>query len=107
MGGGGRGKGCSEEPELNHDQNIEARDRELQVAGRLKYFLFVWMDITSDRKIIDMVEHCHLDFIENPCQQYPKLPIKFNFQEAAIIDGEIQQLLGKGVFEETDPSYGR
>ena len=57
------------------------------------------MDITSDRKILDMVEHCHLEFTENPYQQYPKPPIKFNSDEAAIIDGEIQQLLEKGVLE--------
>ena len=58
-------------------------------------------------KILDMVEHCHLEFTENPYQQYPKPPIKFNSEEAAIIDGEIQQLLGKGVLEETDPTYGQ
>ncbi|KAK2557513.1 Pol polyprotein [Acropora cervicornis] len=67
----------------------------------------VWMDITSDRKILDMVEHCHLEFTENPYQQYPKPPIKFNSDEAAIIDGEIQQLLEKGVLEETAPTYGQ
>lgn len=65
------------------------------------------MDITSDQKILDMVEHCHLEFTENPYQQYPKPPIKFNFDEAAIIDGEIQQLLEKGVLEETAPTYGQ
>ena len=108
--GGGR-EGCSKEPELNPDLNIEARDRELQVAGRLKYFLSaaVWMDITSDRKILDMhmVQHCHLEFTANPYQQYPKPPIKFHSEEAAIIDGEIQQLLGKGVLVEIDPTYGQ
>ena len=61
---------CSKEPELNHDQNVEVRDREVQVAGRLKHFLSVWMDITSNIKILDMVEHCHLEFTENPYQQY-------------------------------------
>ena len=43
------------------------------------------MDITSDRKILDMVEHCHLGFTENPYQQYPKPQIKLNSEEAAII----------------------
>ena len=62
------------------------------------------MDITSDRKILDM---CHLEFTENPYQQYPKPPIRFNSEEAAIIDGEIQQLLCRGVLEETDPTYGQ
>jgi len=93
---GGGEEGFSKEPELNHDQNVEVRDRELQVAGRLKYFLSVWMEITSDRKILDMDEHCHLEFTENPHQQYPKPPIKFRSEEAAIIDGEVHQLLGKG-----------
>ena len=54
-----------------------------------------------------MVEHCHLEFTENPYQQYPKPPISFNSGEAAIIDGEIQKLLTKGVLEETDPSHGQ
>ena len=36
--------------------------RELKVSGRLKYFLSVWTAITSDRKILDMVQHCHLEF---------------------------------------------
>ena len=71
-----------------------------------KYFLSVWMDITSDRKILDMVENCHLEFTENPYQQYLKPPIKFNSDEAAIIDGKKKQQLGKGVLEETDPTYG-
>ena len=32
------------------------------------------MDITSDRKILNMVEHCHLEFTPNSDQQlqYPK-----------------------------------
>lgn len=75
---------------------MEVRDRELQVAGRLKYFHSVWMDITSDRKILDMVEHCHPEFTENPYQQYPKPPIKFNSDEAAIIDGKKNNNLVKG-----------
>ena len=66
----GRRAGCSEKPKLSHGQNIEVRDRDLQVTGRLKYFLSVWMDITSDRKILNMVEHCHLEFTQNPDQQY-------------------------------------
>ena len=65
------------------------------------------MEITSDRKILDMVEHCHLEFTEHPYHQYPKPPVRFNSEEAALIDGEIHQLLNKGVLEETDPSYGQ
>ena len=102
---GGGGGGCSEEPELRYHQNIEVR--ELQVAGRLKYFLPAWKAITSDSTILDMVQHCHLAFITIPYQQHPMPPMRFNSNEAAIIDGEIQQLLCKGVLEETTPSYGQ
>ena len=102
-GWGGGGESCSKEPELNHDQNVKVRDRELQVAGRLKHFLSVWMDITSDRKIrLDMVEHWHLEFTENPYQQYPKPPIELNSEEAAF-----NNCLVKRVLDETDPAYGQ
>jgi len=47
------------------------------------------MDITSYIKT-----DCHHGFTESPYQQYPKPPIRFNSEEAAIIDFEIQQLLG-------------
>ena len=77
-------EGCLE-PKLSHGQNIKVRDRQLQVAGRHKYFLSAWMDITLDRKIFNMVKHLY--------QQYPKPRIRFNSEEAAIIDGEIQKLL--------------
>ena len=97
-GGGGGGEGCSKEPELNPDQNIEVRDRELQVAGSLKSFLLVWMDNVR-KKYSHMVEHCHLQFTENPYQQYPKPPIKFNSEEAAIIDGEYNNCLVKGFWK--------
>lgn len=53
-----------------------------------------------------MAEHCHLEFTENPYQQYLKPPIKFNSDKAAIINGKKKQQLGKGVLEETDPTYG-
>jgi len=37
----GGGEGCSEEPELSHDQNIEVRDRKL-LAGLNAFSLFGW-----------------------------------------------------------------
>ena len=51
-----RGKRYLQEPEPSHDQNVKVRDRKLQVAGRLKCFLCSWKTITSDSKILDMVD---------------------------------------------------
>ena len=38
-------------------RNVKVRDRKLEAAGRLKYFLCAWKIITLDSKILDMVEH--------------------------------------------------
>ena len=74
------------------------------MAGRLKYFLSEWKLITTDLKILDMVQHCHLEFIEIPSQHYNLPPIRFNTRGAKIIDDEIKTLLNKGVIEEAQPS---
>ena len=76
----------------------------IKVAGRLKYFLSEWKLITTDSKILDMVQYCHLEFIELPSQQYNLPPIGFNTKEAKIIDDEIKTLLNKGVIEEAQSS---
>lgn len=83
---------------------ISERNVCIKVAGRLKYFLSEWKLITKDHKILDMVQHCHLEFIELPSQHYNIPPIYlFNTREAKIIDNEIQTLLNKGVYEESQP----
>ena len=76
----------------------------IKVAGRLKYFLSEWKLITTDPKILDMVQHCHLEFIELPSKHYNLPPIRFNTKEAKIIDDEIKTLLNKGVIDEAQPS---
>ena len=76
----------------------------IKVAGRLKYFLSEWKLITTDPKILDMVQHCHLEFIELPSQHYNLPPIRFNTREPKLIDDEIKTLLNKGVIEEAQPS---
>ena len=55
------------------------------MAGRLRYFLSEWKLITTDPKILDMVQHCHLEFIELPSQHYNLPPIRFNTRETKII----------------------
>ena len=76
----------------------------IKVAGRLKDFLSEWKLITTDPKILDMVQHCHLEFIELPSQHYNLPPIRLNTREAKSIDNEIQTLWNKGVYEEAHVS---
>lgn len=88
-------EGFSEEPELNNDQNIKVEDRELQVAGRFKYFLYVWMDITPE-KSLDMVEHYHLELTENFYEQYPKPPIRLILKRQQLLMVKFNNCLAKG-----------
>ena len=56
-------------------------------AGRLKNFINKWRNITSDKFILDIVEHCHLEFIDNCRPIQKKIPFQRNFdktQELAI-----------------------
>ena len=94
-------------PKSTHHPNpeVNATHNEcIKVAGRLKYFLSEWKLITTDPKILEMVQHCHLEFIELPSQHYNLPPIRFNTREAKIIDDKFKTLLNKGVTEEAQPS---
>lgn len=31
-------------------------------AGRLKFYIENWRKITSDEKLLDIVQHCHIEF---------------------------------------------
>ena len=108
---GGREEESPEAPALNpkstqhpNSEVSAAHDVCIKVAGRLKCFLSEWKLITTDPKILDMVQHCHLEFTELPSQHYNLPPVGFNTRGAKIIDDEIKTLLNKGVIEEAQPS---
>ena len=67
-------------------------------AGRLKYFLNEWKNITSDQKILEIVRNCKIEF---KCDTQPVqnnfFEPKFNAVESAVIDKEIRDLLENGV----------
>ena len=77
-------------------------------AGRLQQFVPAWKEISDDPVILDWVEHCHIEFIDNvpPVQKGGYKTIKFNDSESAIIDAEIKKLLKKGVIVESAHSEG-
>lgn len=54
-----------------------------QVAGRLKHFVQEWETITSDPVILDSVQHCHIDFVDNeiPVQKQISGNILFSSKE--------------------------
>ena len=74
----------------------------------MQQFVPAWKDITDDPEVLDWVEHCHLEFIDDvsPVQEPDYKVIKFNDTESAIIDSEIVKLLNKGVIVEAPHSQG-
>ena len=74
----------------------------------MQQFVPAWKDITDDPEVLDWVEHCYLDFIDDvsPVQEPDYKVIKFNDTESAIIDSEIVKLLNKGVNAESSHSQG-
>jgi hypothetical protein len=67
-------------------------------AGRLKYYSHEWEKITAVSNLLDIVKHCHIEFIDNikPCQTKAPFQNIFNEKENEIIDKEIQNLLEIG-----------
>jgi len=68
-------------------------------AGRLKFFGHEWQKITSDRTILSYVTGCQIDFQTIPVQFRTPKNIPFSQNEIAIISGEIEKLVEKGVIE--------
>lgn len=67
----------------------------------MKYFVEKWRKITSDENILDIVQHCHIEFIENENPINTSAPhCYFNASEEAIISTEIQKLLDMKVIKE-------
>ena len=67
------------------------------VAGQTGNCISEWRKITSDPEILDYVEHCHIEFVDNPC----KYSINngrsfFNVQQQLILDTEVETLLQLG-----------
>lgn len=67
----------------------------------MKYFVEKWQKITSDENILDIVQHCHIEFINNENPVNTKIPnCHFNSKEEEIIGLEIQKLLDMKVLKE-------
>lgn len=61
-------------------------------AGRLKNFVVSWENLTSDRIILDIVEHCHIEFEDDIEIDYDNVSHQsiFNEKQCNIIDTEIE-----------------
>ncbi|MES9882674.1 MAG: reverse transcriptase domain-containing protein [Sedimenticola sp.] len=68
------------------------------VAGKIGENYLAWLDITSDKWILDIVKNGYcIEFLEYPLQDSLPKMIKFNDADAQVIDVEIHKLLHKQV----------
>ena len=57
------------ESKLTTNQSTEVRQcYEIKVSGRLKLFFPAKKKITSDRTVLDVVQHCHIEFVQSSQQ---------------------------------------
>ena len=103
-------KGGGEEVQIGPQDPSTATDKvkNTVIAGRLKEFGPQWHKITSDTEVLDWVQNCHIEFIDDiePVQLGGHKVSNFKQSELSIIDREIEKLLSKGVLERGSHSDG-
>ena len=79
----------------------------LKPAGRLKFFLPEWRELTSDSQILKTVQGFNVEFVDRPpTQVLPAKEIPFNPEETRIVDSELEKLGKKGVIVNSKHSQG-
>ena len=69
----------------------------------MKEYIENWRKITNDETVLDIVQHCHIEFLQgfNPVKSFCQAS-KFTPLESDISDAEIQKLLDMKVISEVD-----
>ena len=65
-----------------------ATSRVTAFAGRTKYFIPAWREITADKQILEMVQGCRIEFKSMPNQLSTAHPFSVNPIERIIINTE-------------------
>lgn len=79
------------------------------MAGCLRHYSDAWRKLTNDKIIMDMVEHCHIDFKPDffVLEKRNYSQYKFNSSETEIINSEITKLLELGVIKKVEYEPGQ
>ena len=72
------------------------------------FFYINWKKITSDQNILDIVKHCHIDFVDGrPFQKVLPHQRKFNKFEEDIVSNDIDKKLKMDVIREVDTEHNQ
>lgn len=75
-------------------------------AGNTRNCISEWQKLSSDPEILDYVQHCHIEFTDNPCKYSNHGQRNFKSQQQVAIDTEVEQLLQLGVLSQSVHEMG-
>lgn len=78
-------------------------------AGKIKYFIDKWNELTDDQFILEAVNGFNIPFVDNiiPIQTHTPNEINCSSDEKLIIDNKLDGLLKVGVVEQVNPVSGQ
>ena len=74
--------------------------RSFPVAGRLKFFISFWENLTENKFILRIIRGITIPFTELPRQNYLPMPIRCSELERVAITHEVEKYLEKGIINE-------
>ena len=92
----------------DHPISLLKQYEESFVAGKVKYFLPKWQEITSDKTILNIIEHgLRINLTDIPNQGHFHAPQHaFSYHEKEVTDKEIAKLIAKNVVTQTSLEEG-
>ena len=92
----------------DHSISLLKQYEESFVAGKVKYFLPKWQEITSDETILNIIKHgLRINLTEVPNQgHFLVVQHAFSYHETEVIDKEIIKLTAKKVVTQTSLEEG-
>ena len=80
---------------------------QIQTSTSIAQYVNEWKKITSDPKVITMVQGIRLEIVDTlPVQTSIPRPIKFSDKDSELIDLEIASFLKRGIISRSDDVEG-
>ena len=79
----------------------------VQLAGRLAYFIAAWEKITQDQEILSIIKGYEIAFVSLPFQE--KIPnlTKMSKEQFSLVELEVLEILEKGAIQKVLPTQGQ
>ena len=78
----------------------------VNLAGRLKYFVKAWETLTQDPNVLSLVKGYEIPLLSKPRQQKPPQDVQMNLAQRLLVDKEVDNMLKKGAILKVSHSEG-